>query len=99
MARPEGAPVEVRRVTINDRQYVLVHPEAAARMRREIEDAARSGAAWVTIPVRESNPPEVLITAHVTCFFEVLEVPDEDPETEGAALAFDKNWPFPDLAV
>ena len=89
--------MEVRRVTINDRQYVLVQPESAARMREEIQEAARSGPAWVTIPVREENPPEVLITPHVTCFFEVLEIPDEGPEAQHSATAFPASWPFPEL--
>jgi hypothetical protein len=89
--------MQVRRITINGRQFVLQNPESASRMLTEIEDAARKGPAWVTIPVREAHPPRVLVTAAVDCFLEVLEIPDEDPETEGAALAFGLAWPDIDL--
>ncbi len=85
--------MDVRRITINGRQFVLVNPESASRMMTEIEDAARNGPAWVTIPVREVHPPTVLITPAVDVFVEVLEIPDEDPEIDGAALAFADNWP------
>jgi hypothetical protein len=85
--------MQVRRITINGRDFVLVDPDAAATMLQEIEAGARTGAAWVTIPVRETNPPKVLITSRVVCFLEVLEVPDEDPEVEGAARAFAFDWP------
>jgi hypothetical protein len=85
--------VQVRRITINGRPFVLVHPESAAQMLAEIEDAARNGPAWVTIPVRERHPPQVLITAQVDCFLEVLDIPDEDPDAEGAAVAFSVDWP------
>jgi hypothetical protein len=85
--------VDVRRVTINGRAFALVDPESAARMLRDIETAARTGPAWVTIPVRESHPPQVLITSHTDCFLEVLDIPDEDPQVPGAALAFATDWP------
>jgi hypothetical protein len=85
--------VQVRRITINDREFVLVDPTAAARMMEQIEAALVGKPAWVTIPVRETNPPKVFITAHAVCFVEVLDIPDEDPETVGAALAFNENWP------
>lgn len=85
--------MEVRRITINDRAFVLVDPTLAARMLEEIERAAAGAPAWVTIPVRETNPPKVLITSHVDCFVEVLDIPDEDPATDGAALAFGADWP------
>jgi len=90
--------VEVRRITINGRTYVLVQPDTAARMLREIEDAARTGPRWVTTPVGETNPPQVLITPNVDCVVEVLDIPDEDPAGEGAAHAFHADWPFPEFA-
>lgn len=90
--------MEVRRITINGRPYVLVQPDSAARMLREIEEAARSGPSWVTIPVRETDPPQVLITANVDAFVEVLDIPDEDPLGDGAAHAFHTDWPFPEFA-
>jgi hypothetical protein len=43
--------------------------------------------------VRETHPPKVLITSSVDCFLEVLEIPDEDPETDGAAQFFSIDWP------
>jgi hypothetical protein len=85
--------LQIRRISINGRDYVLANPNTAAQLLLDIESAARSGPAWVTIPVRETNPPKVLITSNVECFLEILEIPDEDPETEGAAIAFDLNWP------
>lgn len=85
--------MQVRRITINGRAFVLVNPDAAAEMLRSIQEAAASGPRWVTIPVRETNPPQVLITSTVDCFLEVLEIPDEDPETPGAAQAFAADWP------
>ena len=86
--------VLVRRVTINGRTYVLFDPTSAAKMLREIEEAAHSGPGWVTIPVREMHQPQVLITAHVDCFIETLEIPDEDPSVDDAAIAFDVDWPL-----
>jgi hypothetical protein len=89
--------MQVRRITINDRAFVLVDPESATKMLREIEAAARSGAAWVTIPVRESFPPQVFITPAANCFMEVIEVPDEDPDVDGAAIEFPYDWPSYEL--
>jgi hypothetical protein len=85
--------MQVRRITINGRIFVLTNPDSAAQMLQEIETAARTSPAWVTIPVRETNPPKVLVTAAIDCFLEVLDIPDEDPEATGAALAFDIDWP------
>jgi hypothetical protein len=85
--------MQVRRITINGRAFVLVNPESAAKMLTAIEAAARNGPAWVTIPVRETHPPQVLVTANSDCFLEVLDIPDEDPEVENAALAFALDWP------
>lgn len=85
--------MQVRRISINGHHFALTNPETAATMLKEIEAAARSGPAWVTIPVRETNAPKVLITAQVDCFLEILEIPDEDPEVDGAALAFGLEWP------
>ena len=88
--------MQVRRITINDRTFVLVDPTAAARMMEQLEAAAGGTPAWVTIPVRETHPPKVLITSHAVCFVEILDIldiPDEDPDTDGAALAFGADWP------
>jgi hypothetical protein len=85
--------MQVRRVTINGRAFVLTDPAAAARMLTTIEAAAAGRPAWVTIPVREPHPPKVLITATVDCFLEVLDIPDEDPDADGAAQFFSLDWP------
>jgi hypothetical protein len=69
----------------NRRDSVLTNLDSAAQMLREIETAARSAPAWVTIPVRETNPPKALLTSNVECFLEVPEIPGEDPERDGAA--------------
>ena len=85
--------MQVRRITINGRVFVLTDPVAAARMLTRIENAAAGAPTWVTIPVRETHPPKVLITPMVDCFLEVLEIPDEDPEVDGAAQFFSLDWP------
>ena len=85
--------MQVRRITINGRVFVLTDPVAAARMLTRIEAAASGAPAWVTIPVRETHPPKVLITSMVDCFLEVLEIPDEDPDVDGAAQFFSLDWP------
>jgi hypothetical protein len=62
-------------------------------MLEQIQAASRSGGGWVTIPVRETHPPKVFVTPNVVVFLDILEVPDEDPEVDGAALAFALDWP------
>jgi hypothetical protein len=83
----------VRRVTVNGRSFVLVDPTTAAQMLAEIEAAAAGTPAWVTIPVRETHPPRVLVTPNVDCYLEIVDIPDEDPDLDGSAIAFDLDWP------
>jgi len=85
--------MQVRRITINGRVFVLTDPVAAARMLTRIEAAAAGPPSWVTIPVRAPHPPKVLITSMVDCFLEVLEIPDDDPDVDGAAQFFSLDWP------
>jgi hypothetical protein len=86
--------MQVRRITINGRSFVLTDPVAAAGMLTRIEAAAAGAPSWVTIPVRETHQPKVLITPMVDCFLEVLEIPDEDPDVDGAAQFFSLDWPM-----
>jgi hypothetical protein len=76
--------VQVTRISINGREFGVIDPEAAQQVLRDIEAAATNGSAWVTIPIRETNAPRVLVTPHVDCFVEVLELPDDDPEADAA---------------
>ena len=85
--------MQVRRITINGRVFVLADPIAAARTLTTIEAAAAGPPAWVTIPVREQHPPRVLVTSAVDCFLEVVDVPDEDPDADGAEC-FSLDWPM-----
>lgn len=85
--------MQVRRITINGRVFVLTDPVAAARMLTRIEAAAAGAPAWVTVPVRGAHQPKVLITPAVDCLLEVLEVSDEAPEADGAAPCFSLDWP------
>ena len=85
--------MQVRRFTINGRVFVLTDADAAAGVRSSIEAAAAGAPAWVAIPVREPDPPEVLITPAVDCFLEVVEVPDEDPDVDDAARFIALDWP------
>lgn len=85
--------MQIRRITLNGRVSGLANPGTAAKMLHEIETAAKGRPAWVTIPIRETNQPQALITGTVDCFIEILDVPDEDPEVLGAAIAFGVYWP------
>jgi hypothetical protein len=88
------AEMQVRRITINGRTFVLTDPIAEARMLTTIEAAVSGPPAWVTIPIRQEHQPQVLVTAAVDCFLEVLDVPDEEPEDEGAEQFFSFEWPM-----
>jgi hypothetical protein len=85
--------VRIRRITINGRVFVLTEPEAAARTLAEIAAAAAGAPAWVTIPVRGPEPPQVLITPTADCLLEVIDIPDEDADVDGSEQFLSLDWP------
>lgn len=86
--------MQLRRITINGRAFVLPDPVTAERMLARIQAAASGPPAWVTIPVRDPHQPKVLITPSVDCILEVLEIPDEEPATEDWARFLPVDWPM-----
>ncbi len=81
-------------LTVADRVFLLASSEEAQRVETAMEQAVRSGGAFVPLELVGSRAVRVLVSPGVVAYLEIVEIPEDQPAGDGAEFTSLHDWDF-----
>ncbi len=81
-------------LTIADRVFLLASPEEAERVEKAMEQAVRSGGAFVPLELVGSRTVRILVSPGVVAYLEVVDIPEDQPAGDGTEFSTLHDWDY-----